>query len=203
MKRFPLFAAGIALFLVSTSAADVPPPPGIVQVTPRIRLAGVDKYPDQVFYVTLITRTNPNPSVKGTQLRFEVKNTEPVTLKGTQRVIGKMYVLALDRKDFEKRKAADETLAWLDEKAQGVLSASVTPPATFGNAKDKEVPVTEYQVNLADGKLSVQSPNPKAKAATSELAPEERPLRTWVFGIACALSLALFGVWFARRRPSA
>jgi len=35
---------------------------------------------------------------------------------------------------------------------------------------------------------------------STELSPE-RELRPWVIGIACALSLALFGVWFARRRP--
>ena len=197
MKRFFLLTGAILLALASTSTADLPPPPGIVEVTPRVRLVGMDKYPDHVFYVTLKTsRGNPKA---GTLLRFEMKNADPVTLKGSQRRIADMYVLAIDRKDFEKRKAADDTLAWLTEKADGVLSASVTPPSTVGKAKDKEVPVTEYTVSIADGKLTAAMKAAEKAKSTSALSADGQ-LQPWVIGIACALSLGLFGIWFARRR---
>ena len=188
MKRFTLFTMFAALVLASTSAADLPPPPGIVEVTPRVRLVGTDKYPDYVFYLSFKTsRGNPNV---GTQLRFEMKNADAVTLKGCERRIANMFVLAVGRKEFETRKAEDASLAWLTEKGTGILSAAIVPPPTYGNVKDKEVPVTEYTVSIADGKLKAATV--AAPKRTTELGPEERPLRPWVVGIACALSLALF-----------
>jgi hypothetical protein len=184
------------LIALSTAVADLPPPPGIVEITPRLRFTGVEKYPQHVFYVSLSTsRGNPT---SGTQLRFEVKNADPVTLKGSQRRVANVFLLAMDKNEFEKRKGEDASLTWLTEKATGVLSAPLEAPPTFG-PKGKEVPPTEYSVTVDGGKLTAQ-PAAKTKR-TSELSPDPAT-RPWVVGIAGTLSLALFGVWFARRRHS-
>jgi hypothetical protein len=193
MKRLSFFAALTAVITASTVVADVPLPPGIQYVVPRVRFAGVEKYPDHVFYLKFTTGTG----APKTPMRFEVKKAEPITLTGSQRRITNMYLLALDRKEFEKRKGEDATFAWLSEKTPGVLSASLIPPSTTGSTKDKEVPVTEYEAAITDGKLTVSKVKMKA---SSELAPD-REMRPWVIGIAIALSLAFFGVWFVRRRP--
>lgn len=197
MWRILLFAFSLCLVFASSASADLPRPPnpGIKVVQPRVRFEGVDKYGDHVFFLKYNSGDgNPFATPPWT---VEVKDSKAFTLYGTGKRIVNMHVLAVERQEYEQRKAENPKLDWLSDKTPGVLKANITAPSTSGSVKDTEVPVTEYRVTLGDGKLSVEN-LPKEKR-TSEAPPGGRA-PTWVAAIACALSFTFLGLWFARRR---
>jgi hypothetical protein len=101
-----------------------------------------------------------------------------------------MHLLAMERKEFEKRAKEDPTLKWFTDKTGGVLRANVVSPSTVVSVLVREAPVTTYRVALQDGKLTAEMVG--AKKSSSAVPP--------MAGIAVALSLMSFGIWFARRR---
>ena len=198
MIRLTMLTMFAAMLTASAAVADiaVPPPP-----TPKVRFVGVEKHPGHVFYVKFITNAagrkgKPAPDVL---VRTEVKDDKAMLLIGTQFTARDMFLLALTREEFAKRKTQDASLDWLSEKTPGVLAASIpSPPLPFSFTKKVESPLTTYNVAIIDGKLKADMV--KAPKASSELTPD-REIRPWVVGLACVCSLACFGVWFARRRP--
>jgi hypothetical protein len=190
MRR--LHALGLALIVVSVAAADVPLPPDLRYVKPRVRFLGVENYPEQAFFLKFRT-ANGNPFA-APPVHVEVKNAEPFTLLTARRITG-VELFALPAREAKKRRAEDSSLKWLDPKTPGLLSAGVKAPPTVTSRKDSEVPVTTYKVTIKDGKLIVESPTVEKKSE----APGIDRTRTLVAGLAFAVGLALLGLWFARK----
>jgi hypothetical protein len=122
----------------------------------------------------------------------EVKDAKPFALNAQRRIID-VTLLAMDRKEFEKRAREDSSLGWLSDKTEGVLKANINAPSTVVSADLKEAPVTTYRVTLKDGKLSAQMVRDRKTS-------DAGPLPMWGFGLALTLSIASLGIWFARRR---
>lgn len=194
MYRVILLTFMLSLVAVSATWADVPLPPNLKYVDPRVRFDGMDKYADHVFFLRFQTG-NGNPFAAPARV-VELKNKGPFPLKAGRR-IANMVVLAMTRKDFDKRKTDDPAFAWLTKDSTDVQKAMIEAPSTTASAKDKQVPVTEYRVDMKEGKLTVELL--KKDKPRSEASPDGR-LPQVAFGIFSALSLALFGVWFVRRR---
>jgi len=154
----------------------------------------VEKYPNHVFYLRYLTFSgNPN-GVPHTLV--PVKDAAPFNLNA-QRHLSDLELLAVDRATFEKLAKAGETYAWLNGKAAGALRATLATPPTTGPANAKELPVTVYTVNIADGKLTVTT----AKNANRGEAPLGF-LPTWVIGLAGSIGVAGLGLWVVRRDRS-
>jgi hypothetical protein len=124
----------------------------------------------------------------------EVKDAKPFAMNA-QRRLGNMTLLAMDRKEFQKRAKEDASLKWLTDKTEGVLKANLDTPDTVGSVKRKEAPVTVYRVTLKDGKLTAETTRDKKRS-------DAGPLPMWGFGLVLAFSIAGLGIWFARRRSA-
>ena len=193
MFRMICIASVLGLFLASVAFADLPLPKDLKYVDPRVRFEGIDNVADQVFYLRFLTFASAPGSTPYTLK--EVKDAKPFNLNA-QRRLTNMSLLAIERKDFDKRAKDDPSLKWLSDKTDGVKSASLQAPSTVGKISEKEVPVTTYRVALKDGKLTAEMVKDakRGDAAPIGLMP------LWVFGIVSALSIACLGVWAARRR---
>ncbi len=182
----------------SVALGDVPLPPDLKYVDPRVRFDGVEKHGDYVFHLRFLTFSGGPANTPYTLI--EVKDEKPFQLNA-QRRISNMALLAMEKKDFDKRAKDDPSLKWLTDKTAGVLSAYVSTPSTTGSVKAKEVPVTEYKVILKDGKLQVEN-GVKRRSDASE--PNDARsigrLPQMAFGIFTALALAFAGIWFVRSR---
>ena len=193
MIRLASIAILTALFSAAASYADVPLPKDLKYVDPRVSFEGVEKQADHVFYVRFLTFTG-GPG-KTPYRVMEVNDAKPFNLKAERRLIN-MSLLAMDRKEFDKRKNEDPSLKWLTDKTAGVTAASFNAPSTVGKVSQTEVPVTTYRVTLKDGKLTAEL----VKDAKRGDATPGGLLPVWAFGLVGALSLAGLGMWAARRR---
>lgn len=187
------------LAIATAAFANAGPPPlpkGHKVAEPVMSFEGIDKHPDTVFHLyyygyfvkrTLIEVTDS----KAIKLDFMRKESAPQ--------INYMALKAMDRKEFDKRKKADPELKWFDDpKADGVLTAKLTPPATTVPIASKEMPAAAYRVTLQDGKLSAEKTESKNRDG-------DRPtglLPLWTFGIVGSLSIAWLGIWFVRREAA-
>lgn len=196
MIRYSFVALSMLMLAAAPVFADVPLPKDLKNIDPRVRFEGIGRQTDHVFYLRYLTFSG-NPVGVPHTLRA-LKDSETFSLNA-QRRLSDMHLLAMDKKEFEKRQAEDSTLKWFTDKTPGVLRANLTAPPITAKADVKEVPVTIYRVTLKDGKLSAEVFNrekPKVDATPGGLMP------LWAFGILGALSLASFGIWAARRRTS-
>jgi hypothetical protein len=195
MRPVLAFAAAAVLVLASRSGADVPLPKDLKYVAPRVAFEGVEQHPDYVFHLRFLTFNGGPVGVPYTTV--EVKNDKAFVLAVERRVLD-FQLLALERKEFEKRAKADASLKWLTEKAEGVLAVALPTPSTVGKVTDTEVPVTTYRVAIKDGKLTGERGGGGAKGAapgrsSSALVPG------WAVGIIAAAGLAWLGLWWTRR----
>lgn len=127
--------------------------------------------------------------------RVEVKDDKAFNLKAQRRLLD-FKLLAVERKEYERRATADPTFDWLTDKAAGVLTAELPTPPTVGKVSDKEAPVTTYRVAIKDGKLSAEKVGGVEGATpgrSSALVPG------WAVGIIAAAGLAWLGLWWTRR----
>jgi hypothetical protein len=184
MRHVILSASIAGLLFVCVVAADTLRH-GQKVIHPRVSFEGIEKYADHVFYL----RFQPNRD-GGPYQTIEVKDTTPVNLHGGH--LSNMSLLAMERKEFDHRAADDPTLNWLSARTGGVMQASLTTPPTRGPDYELQVPVTVYRVTVNSGGLYVQR-MPRIAS------PAESPAM-WIAGIVSALSLAMVGIWFARRR---
>ena len=193
MYRVILFTLAVSLVSVSAVSADIPLPKNLKYVDPRVRFDGIDKYEDYVFYLRFLTFTGGPAGVP--HRLMEVKDTKAFNLKAERR-LGNMSLLAIERKDFDKRSKEDPSLKWLTDKTEGVLAATFNSPSTTGSVNDKEVPVTAYRAAIKDGKLTVElvKAEKRGDAGPAGLMP------MWLLAIVGSLSLACLGIWFVRRR---
>jgi hypothetical protein len=192
MYRVMLLALAVCLVAVSAASADVPLPKDQKYVTPKVRFEGLDKQADHVFFLKW-KAGNGNPNVAPTVYRA-VKNGEVFEITGGRRIIG-VQLFAVP-KDVAAKHEKDATMEWLDKEA-GVLKADVVAPNTVVSVKLTEAPTTPYKVSVADGKMKVEK---QAEEVKTGAAPSRMP--TIVGATALSLSLALFGVWFTRRRTT-
>lgn len=181
-----------SLVFVSVASADIPLPRDLTYIDPRVRFEGIDKYPDQVFYLRFLTFTGGPGGVP--YKLVAVKDTKDFAL-GAQRRLINMQLLALERKEFEKRAKEDSSLKWLTDKSEGVLAARVNTPSTTARRNEKP-PVTTYRVTLEDGKLKVEQVQSKK---TSDATPI-RAVPMVAVGLALTVSLSWLGIWLVRRR---
>ena len=179
------------------------------RVDPRVCFKGIEDYPDHVFFLWYYNLGRGNPMGTPPSL-VEVKNSGVFTLnRGNFRTL---TLLAMPRKDFDKRSAEDPSLVWLKGEPLGrhsendlawlrnipdVLYSYVQAPPTWASAYVDETPVTEYRVTLTDrGRLVVEV------LAISEpnFTPPLWRWPTWVAGIFGSAALVGAGVWYVRRR---
>jgi hypothetical protein len=195
MRQVLLLAIVAGLVFVSVATADVPLPPDVKYVTPRVRFEGVDKYAEHVFFLKY--NAGPGNPLAAPPTIVEVKNTEPFEMTGGRR-LANVHLFAVPRTDVAKLREKDPKMGWLSDSTPGVLKAPLTPPSTTASIKLKEVPITSYRVVIEEAKLKVElvpAENKRGEAPTNRLP-------TVVAASAAGLSLAIFGVWFARRRAS-
>jgi len=144
----------------STVSADLPPPPHLKEVDPRVRFDGIEDYPDHVFFLRFYdVHGNPNGTPAS---HVEVKSSEVLSFKA--RRIYHLELLAMPRKDFDKRNADDPSLSWLKGQPLGshendlsgvkvipnVRYSDVQSPPTLASAYASESPITEYRITLSD-----------------------------------------------------
>jgi hypothetical protein len=190
MRRILAIAFVLSLVLVSSASADIPLPKDQKYIDPRVKFEGTDKYPDQVFYLRFLTFTGGPANTPPTLIEVKDSNVFPL---GAQRRLLNMQMLAMDRKEFDKRAKDSPPSKWLNDKAEGVLAATVPAPSTVVPASVKEAPINSYRVTLTDGKLKVELLEiKKSGAAPASNSP-------WALGVVVAVSFAWFGLWFARR----
>ncbi|HYV36533.1 MAG TPA: hypothetical protein VE988_12550 [Gemmataceae bacterium] len=202
-RSFGLTVVGSLLMVAATWANPAPPPPPPVPeghkiIDPHLCFEGIDDHKDYVFYVRC--------SFVGGRILEEVKAPKALKLaiKDVDRPtvnpqINNLFLLAMDRDQFNRRSKEDSSLEWLEESAQGVFSAKLTPPATTAPANLKDPPVTTYRVTLKDGKLSAQ----KIEDKKSSEGQQAGLLPMWAFGLVSSLSIAWLGIWAARRGAAA
>ncbi len=184
----------VSMFIASTATADVPLPPDLHYVDPSVRLEGVDQYPDYVFHLRYLTFTGA-PTVPYRVI--EVKSSKAFPLNAERR-LSDMRLLALKRDVFERRKKADPSLAWLNDKTDGVLEALVDAPSTVA-PKNKPVPVTAYRVLLKDGKLTAEM------LETAEDKQKSLVVGGWptlISGLGLSAACAAIGLWIVRTRST-
>jgi hypothetical protein len=193
MRRLVRLALSLALLSAPVALADVPLPPNLKYVTPKVRFEGVDQHTGHVFYLKYNSGQG-NPFAVPPRY-IQVKNSEPFEMQGGRRIVG-VTLFAVPKDEAEKLKEKDPTLAWLNDKTPGILSASVTAPSTVVSRNLQEVPVTSYKIKLAEGKLSVEMVQPQKRGE----APTNDRLRVATVALALSGSLALLGLWLVRRR---
>ena len=135
MGRTFVFAVASSLLFASAVLADLPLPKNIKYVDPRVSFQGIEKNFDYVFYLRYLTFVGGPASVPHTLV--EVKNSNAFNLNCQRRLMD-MKLLALDRKEFDKRAKNDPSLKWLTHETEGVLWAEVSPPSTTAQADVKE-----------------------------------------------------------------
>jgi hypothetical protein len=193
MGRTFALAAACSLLLVSAASADIALPEDLKYVDPRVRFEGIDAHADHVFYLRYRTfSTGPGRGVPYTMVK--VKDSNAFRIEAGRWLVD-MELLALDRKEFEKRAKDDPSLKWLTDKTEGVLRARVDEPSNMASVNSKGAPLTIYRVSIEDGKL-------KAEMVEVQKSGRTAPTGPWpsvAFGSVSAMSLAWFGVWFARR----
>ena len=176
---------------VSNASADTAPPPGHKRVNPYVRFEGIEKHADHLFYVQLQTFSG-GPGPKPNRLS-QVIDSAPFTFYAEDR-IQTLFLLAIERKEFDKRSKDETSLEWLTDKADGVKSALINSRSTT------------YCVSLKDGKLTLELvkelKHTEAEDQRRTEAPPSSLLPMWAFGLVSALSLAGLGIWFVRRRRS-
>ncbi len=175
------------------NAGPAPLPKDRKVAEPPVRFEGIEQHPDYIFHLSYnviyggYTLVEVKDS-KAFKLDFKWKDRSPSVY---------MTLLALERKDFDKRKKDDPSLKWLtdDRKPKGLLEAKLTPPETTVPLNTKEIPLTTYRVTLKEGKLSAEKVEDKksgGETPTGSLPP-------LAFGIASSLSMTWLGIWCARR----
>jgi hypothetical protein len=195
---------GLSLLLVGQVCADMPgghhyrpplifdPPPAPPQIKysdALVRIAGIEKYPDQVFCVSYATSaTSPSGQAEIRREIVEVKTSDTITFKNTD---GKLQLLAMKRDEFNRRAKADPTLHWLDAGTKGVMVAHTL-------MADEPPMVTTCKVTVSKGFLWLKS------KFTVETLPDRRRGQlllppTWVLGMVGSLLAAGLGLWFTRR----
>jgi hypothetical protein len=188
---FVLIAAVVTHGVALANAGPTPLPKDRKIVEPPVRFEGLDKHPDHVFYMYY--------GAVYFEFKFvELKDAEPIKLSfNTKNRSPDVYlqVMALERTEFEKRKKADPTLKWFLESKDGVLIARPPAPKATAPLDVKDVPVTTYRVTLKDGKLNAEKIAPMKTGAVEP----SGVMPTWIFGIIMSISIAWFGLWFARR----
>jgi hypothetical protein len=194
MSRF-LLSGLVLIGFVSILRADVPLPPNLQYVDPRVQFNGIDKHDDHVFFLRFLTFSG-GPAGRPHTVT-EVKHTKPFNLNA-QRRLTDMSLIAVERKVYEKRAKDDPKLQWLTEASPGILRTSIATPSTTAAKSLKEVPVTSYQVSIQDGKLNVQLVKDQKR---SDAGPDGAMPMAMV-GIALTLSITFFGVWYARRHST-
>jgi hypothetical protein len=199
MGRKLALALVSGLALVGAVCANAGPPPlpkGHKVAEPSVRFEGIDKHPDHIFHLyysgVFLGRT-----------LVEVKDANAIKLdlkmKDRTPHVTYMALTAMERKEFDRRKQADPELKWFSNlDTAGILTAKLMPPETTVPIAAKEIPVT-YRVTLKDGKLSAEKVEAKKGAAEGQ----SGLLPPWTFGILMSLSMAWFGIWFARRGAAA
>jgi hypothetical protein len=186
--------------------ADGPLPSHLKRVDPRVRFQGIEDYTDYVFYLRYF---NVHGNPHGTPATLvELKNSGVFSFEAGG--IYHMAVLAIPRPEFDKRRSADSSLAWLKGgPLQGTRNESswlnsvpevqyveFQSPPTLASVFVRESPLTEYRITLTDGRLDVEV----LAICEPNFTP---PLERWpvvvggLFGVA---ALGGAGVWFARRR---
>src|SRR5689334_14933680 len=122
MHRLTLFAILLGLVTAPTALGDVRPPPvKLKYVMPRVSFQGVEKHPNLAFVLRF--NSGDGNAFSGPLSTFEIKDSQPFTLTGAGKFIAGVHVLAIDRKEFDKRRADDARLTWLTDKTLGVLKA--------------------------------------------------------------------------------
>lgn len=188
MSRPLILAVVSTVFLVPPAMADVPGPPHLKHVDPIVCFEGVEQHPEYVFFLRFLTY-NGGPSNVPYRLE-KISNSNPFNLLSAPR-LGNMQLLAMSREEFEKRVEGDSSLAWLNDKTDGVLVANLPTASNTVSILVWQTPVTTYRVTLADGHLSAWLVSETAPAAV---------LASWAAGLAALLALAWLGIRFARRR---
>src|SRR5580658_267311 len=115
MRRTLAMASAVCLLVASAGSADFPRPElkGYRFVDPRVSFEGIDKHTDYVFYLRYLTWTGKNRQglvIPPTMIL--VKDSKAFSLK-TEEYLTEVHLLAMDRKEFEKREKADPSLKWL------------------------------------------------------------------------------------------
>ncbi len=189
MLRRALFVLAVGLLSVASANADLPRSPEPKRVDPRVRFVGIEKQPGYVFLLTYDTGANTrDPSSRQEQ----VKNDKEFALDCGGRLVTNTKLLAITQKDLDKLRNSQPPMLWPDEKSPGVLAASIPAPSTTPPRFSLRTPVAEYRIAIKDGKLNVTTP--------WKLRSDASPLPGWLIGLACAFSVAGFGVWVVRRR---
>lgn len=177
---------------VSANAGPAPLPKDRKVAEPPVRFDGLEKHPDYVFHLRYHVLYSDTTMI-------EVKDANAIKLKfkWTDRSPSMTYMalLAMERKEFDRRKKEDSSLKWLEAKADGVLEVKLTPPATTVPLTVKEIPVTTYRIDLKDGKLG-------AEKVEDKKGDGEKPtglLPMWTLGIISSLSITWLGIWCVRR----
>ena len=194
MYRQIVSALAVSLVLAPSASADVVRP-GEKSVNPLVRFMGIEEHQEHVFYLQ-IQREQRNEPDKPSPKLIEVKDSTPFNLNAGFR-LESMYLLAIERKEFDKRAKDDPSLKWLTEEADGVMCAYPIMPSTIGLIDDVAVPLTSYRVTLQNGRLQVEGPDiekVQKKSAWGNF------MLMAAAGIFIALSLATLGIWFVRRR---
>jgi len=197
MKR--MLAALVAILIVAAAASANFGPPYVPKdrkvAEPPLSFAGVENHTDYVFYLRYDLQY-------GGYTLIEVKDNKAFKLdfKAKDRIASmrSLALLAMKRKDFDKRKQEDSSLNWLTKKPDGLLEAPLTPLETTVPIAVKEIPVTTYQVTIRDGKLNAE----KVASEKSGAADWNRLVPPWAVGIACSISMTWLGIWFSRRTLS-
>ena len=191
MSRTFAFAIAGSLLFASAGLADIPRPPGPIPIA-RVSFQGVENHTDYIFYLRVPPIIHPVRS--RTHYLIEVKDSKAFNLDPTR--LADIKLLAMDRKEYDKRVKDDPSDNWLTPETKGILSAKVTPLPATAPADVKEAPVTTYNVSIKEGKLTVELvPDAKrSDAAPTGLVP------TGVAGLVIALCMAGMGLWLTRRK---
>jgi hypothetical protein len=189
----PLFPAVVLLLAIAAAArADIPLPDNLKYVDPRVAFEGVEKHPDYVFHLRFLTFVG-GPSGVPHRL-VEVRNADAFNLNAQRRLFD-MKLLAMDRKEFEKRSQGNKSLDWLTDETPGVIAAEVDSPSTTAPKKLAEAPVTRYRVELKGGKLTVETVADKQSGIIGRF----DSLPTWIAGFALSAAIASGGFLLIRR----
>jgi len=190
------FAFAFALVFVSAASADIALPKDQQQVDPKFCFEGTEKQGDTVFFLRYLTFVGSPSGVPHRLL--EIKDDKAFPL-GAQRRLSSLQVLALNRKEFEKRSKEDSSLKWLSDKTEGVLMVEIATPNVVFPVSQKEIPVNTYRLSIKDGKVIAEKLADKPGVKQGDATPFN-PVPLWLFGILGAASVMWFGVWFARRK---
>src|SRR5262245_2105964 len=160
--RCVLLPAAVVLVVISANAAPVPLPKGHKIAEPPVRFEGIDKLTDYVFCLQYFEGDVGDPP---RITIFEVKDSNATKLifktKDSAPKVTSMYLLAMERQEFDIRKKRDPSLGFLAGRADGVVywEAKIPPPETTVPISVKYIPVTTYRVTFKDRKLSAEKVN--------------------------------------------